>query len=193
MEEAQMGRIVAQSARKLTYGDFMLFPDDGKRHEIVDGEHFVTPSPNVRHQRILRRLYDLVGRFVEERSIGEVFFAPLDVLLSEHDVVEPDLFFVGRGQSTILTAANVRGAPDLVVEVLSPSSRRLDEVIKQRAYERTGVAEYWIVDPEAETIKIFRRAGESYGRPVLLSSALGDVLTTPQLPGLEIPLPALFA
>jgi Uma2 family endonuclease len=193
MEEPTMGRTVAQGAYKLTYEDFLHFPDDGKRHEIVDGEHFVTPSPSVRHQRVLRRLYDVVGRFVEERGLGEVFFAPLDVVLSDHDVVEPDLLFVSAAQQAILTAANVRGAPELVVEVLSPASRRLDEVLKQRAYERTGIVEYWVVDPEAETVKVFRREGESFARPLLLSAAREDTLTSPLLPGLEIRLAALLA
>ena len=187
-----MGRTVAQGAPKLTYDDFVLFPDDGMRHELIDGEHFVTPAPNVRHQRVLRRLFMLLGRHVEEHQLGELFFAPLDVLFSIYDVVEPDLLFVATERPAIVEAANVRGAPNLLVEVLSPSNRRHDEVRKRGLYERAGVDEYWLVDPEAETVKVFRRDGERYGRP-LLSGPDGDVLTTPQLPGLEVVLAAVFA
>jgi Uma2 family endonuclease len=188
-----MGRTVAQSARKLTYDDFVLFPEDGKRHELIDGEHFVTPSPNLRHQRVLQHLNRVLDAFVEEHRHGRVFFAPLDVVISRHDVVEPDLMFVGNARASILTAANVQGAPDLVVEVLSPTTRRRDELLKRELYERAGVGEYWVVDPEAETIKVFRRDGERFGRVALLTAVDGDHLATPLLSGLEIPLAAVFA
>jgi Uma2 family endonuclease len=192
MEEVSMERTLAASA-KLTYEDFLLFPDDGKRHELIDGEHCVTPSPGVRHQRVLQHLNRLLDRFVEEHGLGKVFFAPLDVLLSQHDVVEPDLMFISNERASILTVANLRGAPDLAVEVLSPSSRRQDEVLKRGLYERAGVDEYWLVDPEAETVKVFRRGGERYGRPTLLSALDGDRLTTPKLPGFAAELAAIFA
>jgi Uma2 family endonuclease len=193
MEEPNVERTMAETAAKLTYDDFLLFPDDGKRHELIDGEHFVSPSPNLRHQRVLARLHLLAGSFVIERRLGEVFFAPFDVLFSRHDVVEPDLLFVSNERKAILTAANVKGAPDLVVEVLSPSNRRQDEVLKRSLYDRGGVDEYWIIDPEVETIKVFRREAGTFGRPVLLTVHDGDTLTSPLLPGLEISLAALFA
>src|SRR6185503_1310567 len=151
------------------------------------------PSPNVQHQRVLRRLNQRLVQFAGDHDLGEVFFAPLDVLFSRHDVVEPDLLFVSKARAAILGTANVQGAPDLLVEVLSPSNRRHDEVRKRALYERGEVAEYWIVDPEAETVKVLRREGAGYGRPQLVSLHDGDVLTTPLLPGLEIPLAALFA
>ena len=187
-----MARTMPASTTKLTYEDFLLFPDDGKRHELIDGEHFVTPSPDVRHQRVLRHLSSWLDRFAAEHGLGEVFFAPLDVLLSEHDVVEPDLLFVATDRSAIVTPANVRGAPNLVLEVLSPASRGRDEVLKRALYERTGVDEYWLVDPEAETVKVFRRQGDRHARPMLLAVHEGDVLATPELPGIEIPLQAIF-
>jgi Uma2 family endonuclease len=193
MEEAQMGRTVATTAPKLTYEDFVLFPDDGKRHELIDGEHYVSPSPNTRHQKVLLRLTLFVGRLVSERALGQVFFAPYDVVFTRFDVVEPDLLFVSADRASILTAANAQGAPDLVVEVLSPSSHRQDEVLKRDLYERGGVEEYWIVDPEADTLKLFRREGDRFARPRLLSSRDGDVLGTPLLPGLEVPLSELLA
>ena len=188
-----MGRTVATAKRKLTYDDYVLFPDDGKRHELIDGEHYVTPSPNLRHQRVLLNLTLLLGAFVRERSVGQVFFAPLDTLLSPHDVVEPDLLFVSNARTEILTAPNVKGAPDLVVEVLSPSNRRHDEVLKLELYERAGVTEYWLVDPEAETVKVFRRSGDRFARAELYSRRDGDLVNTALLPGLDVALEAVFA
>jgi Uma2 family endonuclease len=184
---------MASSATKLTYEDFVLFPDDGKRHELIDGEHFVTPSPNRRHQWVLQNLTTLLVPFVRERRLGRVFFAPFDVVFTPHDVVEPDLLYISAERSGILTEANVQGAPDLVVEVLSPSGRRQDELLKRDLYERGGVAEYWIVDPEAETLKVFRRGEDGgFGRAQLLTLRDGDALSTPLLPGLEVPLVAVF-
>ena len=188
-----MGRSMAQSAPKLTYEDLLLFPDDGRRHEIIDGEHFVTPSPHARHQRVSQHLNSLLHRHVEEHRLGRVYYAPVDVVLSEVDVVEPDLLFIGQARLAIVGAV-VRGAPDLVVEIASRSSRRQDEVLKRSLYERAGVGEYWLVDPEAETVKVFRRReGGGYGRPLLLSAWEGDRIESPLLPGLEIPLVAVFA
>jgi len=187
------GQAVASGLSKLTYDDFVLFPDDGKRHELIDGEHYVTPAPNLRHQRVLQNLNRLLDRWVEERHLGRVFFAPLDVVFTFHDVVEPDLIYVSHERDSILTAANLQGAPDLVVEVLSPSTRRRDELLKRGLYGRAGVAEYWVVDPVAETVKVYRRAGDDFARVELLSASDGDRLTSPLLPGLEIPLAVVFA
>ena len=188
-----MERTVAETATKLTYEDYLLFPDDGLRHEILDGEHFVSPSPNLRHQIVIMNLFRALDTFVRGSRIGRLFFAPVDVLLSRHDVVVPDLLFVRSERFDLFTAANVQGSPDLLVEVLSPSGRKRDEVIKRDRYERTGVAEYWLVDPEVETVKVFRLEGGRYGRPQLLSLRDGDSLTTPLLPSLEVPLADVFA
>jgi Uma2 family endonuclease len=185
---------VADTATKLTYEDLVALPEDGLRHEILDGEHVVSPSPSLRHQTIVLNLAHAILPHVRQHRLGRVFIAPLDVLLGKHDVVEPDLLFVSGDRSEILAAANVQGAPDLHVEVLSSWSRRRDEVVKRERYERLGVAEYWVVDPEAETVKVFRRgAGEGFGRPTLLSLHQGESLTSPLLPGLELPLEVVFA
>ncbi|HXT19500.1 MAG TPA: Uma2 family endonuclease [Thermoanaerobaculia bacterium] len=186
-----MERSVAQGATKLTYDDFLLFPDDGKRHELIDGEHFVSPTPLLRHQRILLRLAYEIETFLRQHLLGELIIAPMDVIFTRFDVVEPDLLYISHSRSHIKDKW-VHGAPDLVVEILSPSNRRYDEVTKRDLYDRTGVPEYWIVDPEAETVKVFRREGERFGRPQLLSTRDEDALGSPQLPGLAIPLAALF-
>jgi len=192
MEESTVERTVAQGAPKLTYEDLALYPEDGKRHELIDGVHFVTPSPNTRHQVIAFNLTLAVGELVRRHRLGRLFFAPFDVVLSPHDVVEPDLIFVSASRAEVLTAAHAVAAPDLVIEILSPSTRRRDEVLKRDLYEARGVAEYWLVDPEAETVKVLRRAGERFGRPRLLSLRDGDVIESAVIPGLELPLATVF-
>ena len=178
---------------KLTYDDFVLFPDDGKRHELIDGEHYVTPSPAPRHQRIIWNLTILIGNYLRANPVGLAFFAPLDVIFSDFDVVEPDLLFVSKArQHDILTAKHVRGAPDLVVEVGSPTTRRRDETIKRRLYEKFGVVEYWVIDPELDSIHVYRRVDAGYARVADLTLERQDVLRTPLLPALDLPLTAIF-
>ena len=178
---------------KLTYDDFLLFPEDGKRHELIDGEHYVTPSPNLRHQAISGRLYLLIGSWLRDNPLGRIYFAPLDVLFSRFDVVEPDLLYVSNERAAeLLSGQYVTGAPDLVVEIASPGTRNRDETIKRRLYERFNVTEYWIVDPEIDAIRVYRRSGEHFERPFELSAESNDVLTTPLLPGLRIERAELF-
>lgn len=177
---------------RLTYEDFLAFPADGRRHELVDGEHVVTPSPDARHQDVAGRLFLALGSFIEHHPVGKVYFAPLDVILSDTDVVQPDILFVSSARSEIVRDW-VHGAPDLAVEVISPSSRRLDETEKRALFDRFGVREYWIVDPEREIVKVYRRAkAGAFPRVAELREA-GDILDTPLLPGFAIPLRRLFA
>lgn len=179
---------------RLTYDDFLLFPDDGKRHELIDGEHYVTPSPSLLHQRISRRLSFLIGSWLKEHPVGEVLYAPLDVVFSRFDVVEPDLLYVSNERAPdLLSGQHVAGAPELIVEIASPVTRQRDETIKRRLYERSKVLEYWVVDPETEVIGVYRRSADRFGRAVELSREAGDVLTTPMLHGLAIPLARVFA
>jgi Uma2 family endonuclease len=179
---------------KLTYDDFLLFPDDGHRHELIDGEHYVTPSPNVKHQGILTELFWALRSCLETQPTGRVFCAPLDIVLSPHDIVEPDLFYLSHERAAkVLTPQHARGAPELVVEIASPGTRKRDETIKRRLYERHGVSEYWVVDPELDAIRVYRREGDRFGRALELTSERGDVLTTLLLPGLEIALARIFA
>jgi Uma2 family endonuclease len=178
---------------KLTYEDFVLFPDDGKRHELIDGEHYVTPSPGTSHPRISGNLHWLIRSYLEQRPVGEVFYAPYDVVFSNVDVVEPDLLYLSRERAaTVMTEKHVRGAPELVVEIASKGTRKRDETIKRRLYERSGVDEYWVVDPQLESIRVYRREGAAYGRAAELSCEQNDVLETSLLPGLRIPLALIF-
>ncbi|MBI2836027.1 MAG: Uma2 family endonuclease [Acidobacteria bacterium] len=178
---------------KFTYEDFVNFPNDGKRHEIIDGEHCVTPSPNTKHQAVSITLAAMLWTYLKDHPIGSVFAAPFDVVFSDLDVVEPDLLYISRERGRILTDQHVRGAPDLVVEILSPGTRKTDVTVKRKLYERFGVHEYWIVDPELDAIEIHRRVNEAFPRVAELTAEAGDVLTTPLLPGFAAPLADLFA
>ena len=178
---------------KLTYDDFLLFPDDGKRHELIDGEHFVTPSPNTKHQTVSMTLSIVIGGWLEAHTIGRVYHAPFDVVLSRFDVVEPDLLYMSNARAAdVLTPQHVRGAPELVIEIGSPGTRARDETLKRALYERMGVEEYWFVDPEIDVVRVYRRSGERFARAVELSREANDVLTTHLLPGLELPLTRVF-
>jgi Uma2 family endonuclease len=178
---------------KLTYDDFVLFPDDGKRHELIDGEHYVTPSPGRKHQAIVWNLAGIIAPYLEANPIGRAFTAPFDVIFSEFDVVEPDLLFISSArQDEVLTTKHVRGAPDLVVEIGSPSTRKRDETIKRKLYERFNVEEYWVIDPEIDAIAVYRRTGEGYQRVSELLLERKQTLTTPLLPGLALPLDRVF-
>jgi Uma2 family endonuclease len=178
---------------KLTYDDYVHFPHDGLRHELIDGEHFVTPTPIRKHQAICGNLFGMIWSHLREHPVGRVLAAPFDVILSDYDVVEPDLLFLTNERlSTITTSPWVKGAPSLVVEIGSPATRKRDATIKRRLYERFGLDEYWIVDPELETIDAYRNRGDGFQRVAQLSLEEDDELTTPLLPGLVLPLSTIF-
>ncbi len=178
---------------KLTYDDFLLFPDDGKRHELIDGEHYVTPSPNTKHQRVSGNLHFFIRSWLEDHPLGQVFYAPFDVVFTRFDVVEPDLLYLSNERvAEVVTAQHVTGAPDIIIEIGSPGTRRRDETIKRRLYERSGVSEYWVVDPELDLVRVYLRAGDSFSRPAELSREAADVLSTPHLPGFELSLARVF-
>lgn len=177
---------------KFTYEDYLLFPEDGRRHELMEGERFVTPSPNTKHQRVSVSLSAVLFSHLKRTGEGRVFTAPFDVILSDLDVVQPDILFVSASRASIITEKNVQGAPDLVVEIVSETTRKIDETTKRKLYERYGVSEYWIVDPELETVKVHRMTEQGCVRAAELSRESGDTLSTPLLPGLEIPLAEIF-
>lgn len=182
----------ARDRVRMTYDDLLLLPDDGLRHELIDGEHFVTPAPSSRHQVILANLHVLIAPHVRALRLGVALFAPFDIVFSKHDVVEPDLlYFSAARYAEVVTEKNAQGPPDLAVEILSPGTRRRDEVLKRRLYERMGVTEYWIVDPHAQTVRVFRLEGGKYRLQELRLDA-GDVVTSPLWPRLVITLAAIF-
>ena len=181
------------STRRLTYRDFVRFPDDGRRHELIDGKHYVTPAQTIRHERLYFRLVKALMDYLEAHAIGELLGSRTDCVMSFFDVVEPDLLLVTNDQANIVTKRNIRGAPALTIEINSPSTRRRDRRQKRDRYAREGVLEYWIIDPDANTITVFRRTPQDESPIVATLEATADeILTTPLLPGFELKLPHYF-
>ena len=152
----------------------------------------MSPSPITRHQRTSRTLLVKLIGFIEHNGLGEMFYAPYDVILSDQHIVQPDLLFVSKNRQSIITEKNIQGAPDFIVEILSEHNRRQDEIDKRKVYEQFGVQEYWIVDPEVESVKIYQLKECSYKKPVLLSKGADDHLESKVLPGFRLPLAGLF-
>ena len=181
----------AQPAVKLTYEDYCAAPADS-RYELLDGELIMVAAPNLKHQRVQVKLTTRLELFIEDRALGTLFTAPCDVLLSDNNVVQPDLGFVSRRRKHLLRdGQKVQGPPDLVVEILSPSSTKQDHGEKRALYEKHGVTEYWLVDPVVETVQIHRLQGEvlvpirTFGRE--------ETLRSPVFPGLELRLSDIFS
>ena len=178
---------------KFTYEDYLGFPADGNRHEIIDGEHYVTPAPLTKHQRISANLLGHLHRHCSHTKAGVVLAAPTDVVFSETDVVQPDLLFVATSRQHIVTRENIQGAPDFIIEILSDTTRQRDERTKRTLYERYQVKEYWIVDPELETVKIFRLQDGRYTVLKELSTKQADSRVSPSvLPEFSIPTRDIF-
>ena len=170
-------------AIKFTYRDYRNAPED-ERYELLDGDLVMTPAPGTAHQRVSRNLTMLLGRSVELSGAGEVFVAPYDVVLSDTDVVQPDLLFVCTGRAQIITAENIRGAPDLVVEILSPSTAERDQTFKRSLYARHGVREYWLVDTDARTVTVLLNSPQGFAEVGVCKE--GQTLVSPTLKGFEI-------
>ena len=173
---------------KLTYEDYASLPDD-ERYELIDGELIPMPSPKKIHQRLILDLSWILRR-LEEMGLGELFIAPFDVILSRFNVVQPDLIFVSSARAHIITEDNIRGAPDLVVEILSPSTAGYDRTTKRNLYARHGVREYWLIDPYAKTITVLTLGANGYNTHAVYGE--GDTLTSPTLAGFSLNLSDLF-
>lgn len=170
------------------YADLASFPDDHLRREIIDGELLVSPTPRLRHQVAVGRLFLRIGTYLEAHGGGSVFVAPVDVVFDDRNVCEPDVLFVADAQADQMTEMNVQGPPRLVIEVLS--NPRIDRIRKRDTYGRFGVEEYWIVDAAEATVEIYRLGDTGFATPEVRRPP--QTLTTPALPGLEIDLVALF-
>ena len=174
--------------QKLDYSDYARIPPDGKRYELLEGELYVTPAPSPLHQRISKRLQRKLEAYFEGRSLGEVFNAPIDLILTPHDVVQPDLVVVT--EPAHVSDRAIEGPPALVVEVLSPSTRDHDRTVKARRYAALGIRHYWLVDPEASRIECYRAEAGAYA---LVVQAQGEAsLSHPDWPGLTISLAELW-
>ena len=176
----------------LTYEDYCQIPNDGNRYEVIDGVLYMSPSPKFKHQRISIKIAASLFTFVEEHKLGVVLEAPFDIILSETDVVIPDILFISNERASIITEKNAQGAPDLLIEILSESNRRHDEIVKRKLYEKHGVLEYWVVDPLLELIKVYRLEEGAFKKVTEWTAESADVIDSPLLPGFRLPLNQVF-
>ena len=168
---------------RLTYADLQELPDDGKRYELLEGELVVSPAPTPKHQKVTGRTYACLLR-AEDGGYGEAYVAPVYVVFDDEEVTEPDVIFIRQERLDIVTVSEVRGAPDLVVEVLSPSTRRRDLRVKMQIYARFGVPFYWVADPDAGTVQPYEFTPQRYVAQPLLRA--GDMLGCPLFPGITV-------
>ncbi|MGH7263716.1 MAG: Uma2 family endonuclease [Candidatus Rokuibacteriota bacterium] len=168
----------------LGYDDYAALPSDGRRYEVHEGELSVTPAPTPQHQLITRNLFRLVDDHVRATGAGEILFAPIDVILSDTSIVQPDLVFVERSRLDAISRRGIEGPPTLVVEVLSPSTAVIDRRTKHQLYARYGIPCFWLVDPEARTIEAFVLGPDGY---LPAGRATGsEPASFPPFPGLQI-------
>ncbi len=146
----------------LTYEDYALLPNDRNRYEILEGELTVTPAPSTKHQTVSVNLLILLSQYIKERGLGKLFHAPIDLILESTSVLQPDLLFVSKARQRIITERAIEGAPDLVIEILSPGTSRTDRVTKAQIFARHSVPAYWIVDPDQEAVEIYLLEADGY-------------------------------
>ena len=181
-----------QTAIKFTYVDYKHLPEsEMERYELLGGELVMVPSPNERHQRVARDLGFILWEYVRQHELGAVYHAPFDVVLSSENVVQPDILFIAAERAHIITEDNVQGAPDLVIEILSPATAGRDRTYKRTLYARYGVGEYWLVDPMARTVEVLT-LGER-GFEWVAEYRWDEALHSPLLQELEINLREVFS
>jgi len=173
-----------------THADYARLPE-GAPYELIGGNLVMAPAPTPDHQRVIGRLFRIFSNFVEEQELGEVFVSPIDVHLSEHDTPQPDLVFVATERAEIVGAREIEGAPDLVAEVLSPSTGYYDLRGKKRLYERAGVKEYWIVDPVEGSVEVYENGTDGFARADRAEED-GGVAASALLEGLRVEPDVLF-
>lgn len=181
--------VAAKPTVKLTYEDYRKTPED-ERYELIEGELILAAAPNMAHQMTQGNLGSPMHTYVRTEKLGYVFFSPCDVVLSEYTTLQPDLVFVSTENAGIITDANIQGAPDLVVEIISPSSTGRDWVTKRDLYARYGVKEYWLIDPVNRTLWVMRLR-DGY---LELSDTLyeGDTLTASTIKGFSVSISDIF-
>jgi len=183
-------RVVSSPERLWTASEYREMPEGPPWIQLVNGQLVCEPSPGLRHQGLLLALVEALSGHVRAAHLGRVYFAPLDVYLSDHDVFQPDLIFVSCAREDILAEDGIHGAPDLTVEIVSPSSARRDSVHKLQVYRTSGVSEYWLIDPVAQTFQITHFGAHRDGTARSLQR--NEVLRSPLFPGLVIVIADLF-
>ena len=178
------------STRRATIRDLDAIPDDGNQYELLNGVITMAAAPTWKHQLTSRAIFLLINGWVEQHGLGDTLFAPVDVILDDENVLQPDLIFVDEVHLANVRSGRLRGTPQLIVEVISPTSRSRDSVEKPMRYALAGAAEYWLVDPQLETVAVFTLMDSLYGE---LPPDADNVIHSAVLPGLTVRPTELFA
>lgn len=185
-----MQTAISQNVKKhFTYADYYAIEDD-KRYEVLEGELMMVPAPSTKHQKISGRIYRIMANFVLENSLGDIFDAPTDVVLADDIVVQPDILFISKERLNIIGEQAIMGPPDVIVEILSPSSSFNDSVRKRELYQRHGVKEYWLVFPDEKAIEVLTLENSVYRE---FSSAKGEgKVKSKVIEGVEVDMKEVF-
>ena len=174
-----------------TYEDYRELPNDQKIYQVIGGKLLMVPAPSTRHQNVSRNLEFIIWSFVKSHNLGMVYYAPIDVVFSSTDVVQPDIVFIAKNRLAIVKEKGIFGAPDWVIEIVSPSTSKIDIKLKKDIYERFGVREYWMVYPEDEKAEVYLLKGGDYKlRGVFLKH---DVLQVSTIEKLKVNLEEVFS
>jgi len=174
-----------------TYEDYRELPDDGKIYQVIGGKLLMAPAPSTRHQDISRNLAFIIWSFVKDHNLGEIYYAPIDVVFSSVNVVQPDIVFIAKDKLRIIKEKGIFGAPDWIIEIVSSSTSKIDIKLKKDLYERFGVREYWIVYPEEKKIEVYLLEGGNYKfKGIFLKN---DTLQVSAIEGLKINLKEVFS
>ncbi|MDR1284426.1 MAG: Uma2 family endonuclease [Opitutaceae bacterium] len=176
--------------RPFTVHDYRELPDNGPRYQLVEGDLYMAPAPNRFHQTYAGKIYSALDNWLDAHPVGKAYVAPFDVHLTDLNVYQPDVCYFSSERYACLTREGANGAPELAVEVLSPSSAHLDLGLKKEIYTRTGVLEYWIVDPDTRLVKVYHLPENSQAPAFTLDKT--GTLTTRLLPGFRLPLTKVF-
>ncbi len=182
---------VTQKNKIWTYDDYITLPDDLNIYEIIEGELYMAPAPIPKHQKICHNIQRLLGNYLQKNNAGEIYPSPVDVVFDKSNILQPDIIFIARDNLSIVTEKNIQGPPNLVIEILSPSTIRKDRISKLRVYARFEVKNVWIIDPDNQTLEAFELGKEKNYH--LISSIAGEEEFRPSLfPDLIIPLKEIW-
>ena len=178
--------------KRLTVNEYELMPNNGKVLQLIDGDFVMTPAPTLKHQEVSRNIEKYFLDYLDKNPIGKILDAPIDFHIDKYNVVQPDLAYISKARYTVLFEKGIRGAPDIVIEILSPHTKRTDRKLKKKLYYKVGVKEYWIVDIDDECIEVFRKRTDDYELDNTYRKDNNDILPCTLLKGLEIDLQTVF-
>lgn len=173
-----------------TYEDYLTLPNDGKKYQIIGGNLYMSPPPIVYHQTVSRNLEFILWEFVKKHSMGDIFFAPIGVVFDNTNVVEPDIIYISNEKMGIKKEKAIFGAPDLIIEILSPSTLKVDVLLKKTLYQRFGVREYWMIDPKKKKVEVYFLEEGQYILQGIFSQQ--DTVEVKTIQGLKVDLADVF-